>query len=82
MTTQQVSDLIFRTKDDAQKVLEALTQLGSRYNVVTVEDLNDLAGVPSTHADHKRGWAGFSGASITEVANGFIIDLPPAEEII
>lgn len=73
--------LVFATKDDAQKVLDALTQAAARFGVATVGDFKDLSGVPSTYMDHKQGWTSVVGANIKQVEDGFVIDFPPTEEI-
>lgn len=80
---RSVSDnIIFATRQEAELVLERLNDVLDQYDVVSLGDLYELIGAPSSHTDQKWGWTvGFSDAPIRQVREGYIIDLPPTEAI-
>ncbi len=52
-----------------------------QYEVVSVSDLNELLGLPSSHVDNKWGWTNLSTIDTKQVREGFRISFPPLEEI-
>lgn len=74
-------DFIISTRSDADRVLERLNDIIDRYGVASVGELKDLMGVPSSHVDEKWGWLFLGDASVTQVREGFILDLPPEEPL-
>ena len=79
--TYEVSDIILASKEEAELVLERLNDIVDQYNVASVADLHDLVGLPTVHTDNKRGWMSLAYSSVKQVRQGFLIDLPPAEDI-
>lgn len=75
----EIIDPIFATKEDADSVLEMMINIAEEYDAVSVQDLHELAGLPSTHIDNKWGWSNLAGTEIKQVREGFIIDFPPVE---
>jgi hypothetical protein len=73
--------LKYSSKEDAEKVLEALKNLLPKWGNVTLADLYDLSGLPTTHAHQKWGWAHFDHSSIHQNENDWWLILPEAEEI-
>lgn len=58
-------------------VLEVLSDLAERYEVATVADLYDAAGLSSDYTDRKWGWTDLRDAQIVRVRTGYLIQLPP-----
>lgn len=69
------------TLDSGNKVLAEMLKAIDKDGVVSVEDLNELVGMPSTHIDHKWGWKDLSTAGCRQVREGYLLDLPQTEEI-
>ena len=44
-------------------------------------DLYDLTGLPSAHVDNKWGWTYLTNTEIRQIRDGYLLDLPPMEEI-
>jgi hypothetical protein len=81
-TTQSPSqEVVLSTRKDAERVLEALIDVVKRYSNATIQDLYDLTGLPTTYVHHKWGWTSLENIQIKQVENGYVLDLPPAEEI-
>lgn len=75
-------DLILTTKEEAELVIENMTNVIDQYQVVSLADLKDLIGeATSPHTDNKWGWTSLSGAQIRGVREGYLVDLPPIEPI-
>lgn len=72
---------ILASKEEAQTVLERLSDLIDTYEFATVADLNDLLGLPTTYVDNKWGWLYLADTPIRQIREGFLLDLPPAEPL-
>lgn len=78
---RQAEDVVLALREDAELVVERLGDILDKYEVVSVADLNDLLELPGTHIDNKWGWYNLSGITIRQVRGGYLIDLPPIQEI-
>lgn len=74
-------DVIVANKEDADTVVERLTDIVDMYDVVSVADLYELLGLPSSHVDNKWGWTHLSSIEVRQVREGYRISFPPLEEI-
>lgn len=74
-------ELIFKTNSEAEDVLESMLDIVSTYEMASVADLKELAGLPSSHVDNKWGWGNLAGVRVQQIRDGFIIDFPPVEPI-
>lgn len=81
ITRRETSDLVLASREEAELVLERLIDILDKYEVVSVADLYDLTGLPSSHVDNKWGWTHLHTTEIRQVREGFLLNLPPAEEI-
>lgn len=78
------SSLVFTDLAKAEEVLERLGAAIDEFNVVPVADFYDAIGVTGTgFTDMKFGWdrRNFSGAGISRVRNGWVLELPAPREI-
>lgn len=75
------NDFILASRDEAATVLERMNDILEMYDVVSVADLNDLVGFPTSYVDQKWGWTFLGDTHIRQIREGFMIDLPPAEPI-
>lgn len=78
---QQDQLIILSTREDCQLVLESMADIIENYDVVSMADLHELIGQPSTHVDHKWGWSDIRAVQIRQIREGYLIDFPPAEPI-
>lgn len=75
------SNLILATRDEAELVLERMGDILDNYEVVTMADLCDLTGLPQAAIDNKWGWTNLNTATVKQVRDGFLLDLPNPEEL-
>lgn len=80
-TQRQFRDVTVGSKEDAEMIVEALMAIVDQYDVVSVSDLNELIGEPSSHIDNKWGWENLSRININQTRTGWTIVFPPLEEI-
>ena len=78
---RDTNDFILSTREEAEHILERLLDIVSQYEVASLADLYDLAGLPSSPVDNKWGWSYLNNAEIRQVREGYLLDLPPTEEI-
>lgn len=74
-------DFILSSREEAELVLERMNDIIDTYEVVSVADLNELVGFPTTHQDNKWGWTFLGDVQIRQIREGYLIDFPPAEPI-
>lgn len=74
-------DVYFESRAEAEEVLSRMVDTIEEYQVVTVADMYDLAGVTSSFTDHKWGWSNLASASVSRVREGYILNLPKASYI-
>ena len=75
------NQIILTSRDDAESVFEDMVESINKYDVVSMADLYDLVGLPTSPVDNKWGWVSLTGVDIRQVRDGYLIDLPPAEAI-
>lgn len=78
---RDVNDIILSSREEAELVVERLIDVIDRYQVVSLQDLHELLGLPSSHVDQKWGWTYLNNVQIRQVRDGHLIELPPLEEI-
>ena len=76
-----IEDIIFETQQDAKDARAELYDLVDRYGRARVTDLNRAAGLTGTWTDDYYGWTRLDRVDIIPVPEGYILDLPPAEDI-
>jgi hypothetical protein len=74
-----VGEVILAQRDEAQLVMEAMVDIVDKFRFVTVGDLYDLLGFNSTFVDNSWGWSNLSAASIKQVREGYLLELPDPE---
>ena len=75
----EVMELIFPTRDEANRVLEMMLVIIEAYDVASVAELHELAGLPINHTDNKWGWSDLRSVDVKQTRDGFVIDFPPVE---
>ena len=76
-------DWSFATQDDCEKAWHNICDLIQLYGLITVAEINDIAGVKSSsYDDTKRGWFGTIGMSIRPEKDGtWTIHLPEPKRL-
>lgn len=76
--TQDLDEIIFATRAEAQAVLEKMYEFLEEYELVSVADLYTMLGWTSrsTHTDQKWGWEDLRGSDIRLTRGGYILILP------
>lgn len=74
-------DFILSSREEADLVLERMNDILDTYEVASMADLLDLVGLPTSHTDNKWGWVYLGDASVRQVREGYLLELPPAEPI-
>jgi hypothetical protein len=62
-------------------VLERMQDIIDKYEVVSVSDLYELLGLPSSYQDNKWGWNYLGDVQVRQIREGYLIDFPSAEPI-
>lgn len=78
---RETNHLVLASREEAELVLERMLDILDNYDVASVADLYELTGLPSASIDHKWGWSYLKNAEIRQVRDGYMLDLPPAEEL-
>ena len=79
---EQSDDIVFETREDAKKVLDAMEDTVKKYGVVSLADVYDIAGISSpAYVANKYGWRSVGDAKVVRCRAGYYINLPKAEEI-
>jgi hypothetical protein len=53
----------------------------SRYESASVADLYELVGLSSVHTDNRWGWTDLTGAGVSRIRGGYLLDLPEPEPL-
>lgn len=71
---EEASNFIFISKEDAQKVLDALNEIIDGFGFTSLEDFYDLIGRPSSYTDNKWKWTDLTNVDIHQTENGYSIN--------
>lgn len=74
-------EIVLDQRTEAEEVIDRLFDLISHYETASVADLYELVGLSSSHTDHKWGWTDLTGAGVTRVRGGYLLDLPEPEPL-
>lgn len=69
-------DVILGTRGEAEDVLGHLQDICEEYGMVSIADLYDLVGLPTSWSDNKYGWYNLAGSRVERINEGFLISLP------
>lgn len=72
-------EIILTSRSDGEMVLDAMRDRIEQYGNVSVTALYSLAGLTSDWTDNKYGWTNLARASVQQVPQGFLLDLPRPE---
>ena len=73
---QPKESFCFGTREEGEKVIDTLKELLEKYGAVSVADLKDLIGMPSTYRENRRGWTDLKTASLKRTRYGYSLVFP------
>ena len=74
--TPSYDNIQFDYRDDAEAVLDRMTECIEAYGQVTVGDLYDTVGITGSHTDERYGWVKLGTARVVRDRDKFVLDLP------
>jgi hypothetical protein len=78
---RETNDYVLSTRQEAETVLERLLDIIEKYGVASIADLHQLMGLPVSPIENKWGWTYLNQAEVRQVRDGYLLDLPPTEEV-
>lgn len=78
---REFNDIVLTTREDAELIVEKLIEFIEKYDVVSLLDLYELLGQPSSPLDAKWGWSYLSNVEIRQIREGYLIELPSLQEL-
>lgn len=70
------SDIVFENKYSADECLEQMCDIIDHYDVVSIAELYEIAGLNSVPTDHNYGWTNLANARIDRDRDGWVIKFP------
>lgn len=74
-------DIILSSREEADLVVERLSDIINQYDFACLADLFELVGLPSSYTDQKWGWTFLPDIEVRQVREGWLLDLPPVDPI-
>lgn len=81
VTRFDYEDIVYKSVNDANAVLDSMENILRRYGVVRVSDLYDLVGETVPHTAHHYGWTSLNRARVVPCRNGYAIEFPKHAEV-
>lgn len=72
------NDIVFNNRGEAEAVKQQMEDTITRYGVVTVADLYDMADLTAPFTSQKYGWMSVANAEVRRERDGYVIKLPRA----
>ena len=72
ITGQSYPYIVFKTRKDAEKVIDDMKEQLDKYGVVTVSDFCELSSTPCTYIQTRYGWTNVD-AHIVPIPDGYMI---------
>lgn len=78
---REANDIVLASRDDAKQVLDMMDNCINKYEVVSLADVYEILGLPKATVDQRWGWTNITSADIRQIRDGYLLELPPMEEI-
>lgn len=75
----EYDDIIFDSRGDAEEVLISMCDMIDEFDLVSVGDLYDLAGITAPYTANSYGWEDLRNARAVRVQDGWMLKLPKAK---
>lgn len=81
-TRQSFDEVVVDSRGEAEEVLARMNEIIDQYQVVSVADLYELAGIRNdNYMTHKYGWTSIRNADVVRIRDGYLIKMPKAMPI-
>lgn len=77
----EYDDIEFQSRGEAEAALKQMHDTVTRYGMVTVADLYDMAGLSAPYTSQKYGWLSVNGVNVVRTRDGYVLKLPRAVPI-
>lgn len=74
-------NVVLSTRAEAEGIISQMFEIISKYEQVSVADLNEMLGEASSFTDEKWGWTDIRGAGVTRITGGYLLDLTRPEPL-
>lgn len=81
INTRDSDEIIIGSRAEAEAVVEDMFRDLEKYQVVTWGSLKERLGLETSYIDQKWGWTYLHNVHISQVRDGYLLDLPPMEEV-
>ena len=71
-------DVMVDTREEANEVLDRMSEIIETYGIVSVLDMYDLVGITGNYTDNNYGWTNIRNAEIIRGRDGYTIKMPKA----
>ena len=78
---RETNQFVLVSRSEAELVVERMSDILDKYEAVSVSDLNELLGLPTSPIDNKWGWLSLNGVEVRQTRDGYLIDLPSADPL-
>ena len=78
---RETNDYVLSTREEAEAALTQMIDIIEKYDTASIADLHEMLGLPASHVDNKWGWTYLNNTEIRQVRDGYLLELPPAEEL-
>lgn len=79
--THDFDEIVLETRVEAAEVIDKLFIIVDQYGQASVNDLYELVGITGEYTDEKWGWTNLRGANVMRLRDGYLLDLPPTEQL-
>ena len=77
----EYEDVVFPSRGDAESAKQQMKDIVSRYGLVTVNDLYEMAMLSAPYTSQKYGWMDVNNVEVMRVRDGYVLKLPRAVPI-
>ena len=78
----QADELIFETRAQCQEAIYRMHDVMDEYKLLSIADLYDIVGLPTSYTDNNYGWDDISGAEPVRLPNGtYLLKLPKVKPL-
>jgi hypothetical protein len=80
-TVIDLGDIVLPDLNQTQIVIDQLFGTAKEFGCASVANLKELIGEPTQYTDHKWGWYDLTGMDARRVRDGYLLIIPPVEDI-
>ena len=81
ITNNKKLEVILKSREDAELVLDRMNEILAEFGSITVMNLKELIGAPTTHVDRNWGWTDLTNTEFHQVREGYLLTFPPVKKL-